>query len=298
MRVPLFIPLVSLLLASQAAPAQLVVEDNYAVATDSPEAWAMRYFAGTTLMTSFGETARLAPWKWNVALEAGSIPSLSDAQQQVGFGGSKQEDLNKSPVVGRLRIALGLPEGWVAELGYTPPLEIDGSRARNLVAMAIGKRLYQQDEFSFSMRALGQVGKVTGDITCPARLAGVTDPVQNPYGCSSPSNDTFTTNYWGIDATAGWDAGNWKWYASAGIVRANLEVQVDAQLFTSTDRSRVASDSNLAWLTVGARYDFDPQWSVAAEVLYVPLEVSRPPDFQAGSDSLTSVRLQLRYAFD
>ena len=32
----------------------------------------MRYFAGTTLMTSFGETARLAPWRWNAALDLGT----------------------------------------------------------------------------------------------------------------------------------------------------------------------------------------------------------------------------------
>jgi hypothetical protein len=298
MRVPYLVLCVSLLLPGAPAFAQAVVEDNMNVASDSPEGWAMRYFTGTTLMTSFGETAKLAPWKWNVALEAGNIPRLSDSQQQVGFGGSKQEDLNKSPVVGRLRLALGLPDGWVAELGYTPPLEINGSRARNLVALAIGKRLYEQDGITFSMRALGQVGKVEGDITCPARLAGVTDPAQNPFGCQSPSNDTFTTNYYGADATLGYDAGDWQWYASAGIARANLEVQVDAQLFAYSDRSRVTSDGNLPWFTVGTRYYFNRQWSLAAEVLYVPLDVRRPPDFNTERDPLASFRLQLRYAID
>jgi hypothetical protein len=290
----------SLLLALPGTPAcaQMVVEDNTNVASDSPEGWAMRYFAGTTLMTSFGETAKLAPWKWNVALEAGSIPRLGDAQQQVGFGGSKQEDLNKSPVFGRLRLALGLPEGWVAELGYTPPLEIDGSRARNIFAVAIGKRLFDADGLSFSMRALAQAGKVEGDITCPAKLAGVTDPAQNPFGCKSPSNDTFTTNYYGLDATLGYDAGGWKWYAGAGIVRADLEVQVDAQLFSHDDRSRVNSSSNLPWLTLGVRHDFTREWSLGAEVLYVPLEVRRPPGYGNERDSLASVRVQLRYAID
>jgi len=285
-------------LPGQGAHAQTVVEDNQNVATDSPEAWAMRYFAGTTLLTSFGETAKLAPWQWTVAIDAGSIPGLSDAQQQVGFGGSKQEDLNKSPVLGRLRIALALPEGWVAELGYTPPLEIDGARPRNVLAGAIGRRLYDADGITFSMRALGQVGKVEGDITCPSRLAGVTDPTQNPFGCRAASNDTFTTDYYGIDATLGYDTGAWSWYASTGIVRADLEVQVDAQVSYGNDRSRVTSTSNLPWFTIGARYVFDPRWSLAAEVLYVPLEVSRPPDFSTGKDSLTSARLQLRYTFD
>ena len=197
-----------LLLLAPAAWAQTVVSSSQTVATDSPEAWAMRTFAGTTLMTSFGDVARVAPWRWSAAVDLGAIPHLSEAQQQVGFGGFKNEDLNKSPVFGRLRLALGLPQGWIAELGYTPPLEIDGSRPRNLFALAVGRRVLESDGFALSLRTLGQVGDVTGDITCPARLAGVADPVQNPYGCRAPSNDTFTTNYYGIDATAGWNAGS------------------------------------------------------------------------------------------
>jgi hypothetical protein len=256
----------------------------------------MRYFAGTTLMTSFGETARLAPWRWNIAFDLGSIPHLSDAQQRVGFGGFKNEDLNKSPVFGRLRLALGLPGDWVAELGYTPPLEIGGSRARNVVALAVGRRLFDSDAFTLSIRALGQVGRVQGDITCPARVAGVTDPLQNPEGCRAPSQDTFTTNYYGIDATAGWEAGEWKWHAGAGIVRTQLSVQVDALVLASRDRSRLTSDGNLPWLTIGARRELGPRWSLAAELLYVPLDVRRPPDFSRSNDPLTSVRAQLRYS--
>lgn len=288
----------ALFFVSQAASAQTVIEDNRSLATDTPEAWAMRYFAGTTLMTSFGETARLAPWDWNVAFDLGSIPHLSDAQQRVGFGGFKKEDLNKSPVFGRLRLALGLPGDWVAELGYTPPLEIGGSRARNVIAVAVGGRLYDSAGFTLSMRALGQIGKVQGDITCPARVAGVSDPQENPVGCRAPSQDTFSTNYYGIDATAGWDAGEWKWHAGAGIARTHLSVQVDALVLAGHDRSRLTSDGNLPWLTIGVRHDLAPRLSLAAELLYVPLDVRRPPDFARANDPLKSVRAQLRYSFD
>jgi hypothetical protein len=280
------------------ALAQPVVEGSESVASDSPEAWAMRYFAGTTLMTSFGESANLAPWKWAVALELGSIPSLTDAQQQVGLGGSKQEDLNKSPVIGRMRVALGLPGAWVAELGYTPPLEIDGSRARNILAMAIGRRLLEHGGFTLSMRALGQLGKVEGDITCPARLAGVVDPEENRFGCRAASSDTFTANYYGVDASAALTGQDWSAYVSAGIVRADLAVQVDAPLATRIERTLVTSDSDLVWFTLGARYEFAPRTSLAVEALYVPLDVRRPPDFEVSRDSLTSIRVQLRYAFD
>jgi hypothetical protein len=288
----------SLLLLAPAAWAQPVVSSSQAVATDSPEAWAMRTFAGTTLMTSFGEVPGIAPWQWSAAVDLGSIPHLSEAQQQVGFGGFKNEDLNKSPVFGRLRLALGLPQAWIAELGYTPPLEIDGSRPRNLFALAVGRRVLESDQFALSLRALGQVGDVTGDITCPARLAGVADPTQNPYGCRAPSNDTFTTNYYGFDATAGWNAGSWSRYASAGIVRTRLSVQVDAQVYDVVDRSRLTSNASLPWFTIGARYAFNEQWSLGVELLHVPLDVRRPPDFGLQSDPLSSVRVQLRYSPD
>lgn len=296
MRIPIRFCLASLALFSAAASAQTVIEGNESLATDTPEAWAMRYMAGTTLLTSYGETAKLAPWRWSAALDLGSIPRLSDEQQQVGFGGDKSEDLNKSPVFGRLRLALGLPQDWVAELGYTPPLEIEGARARNVFALALGKRLVDRDGFTLSMRALGQAGKVEGDITCPARLAGIEDPIQNPYGCQSPSRDEFTANYFGADATLGWSTGRWSWHASAGIVRTRLSVQVDANVFTVNDRTRLESDGSLPWFTIGVRHHIDPQWSLAAEWLHVPLDVRRPPDFQRDSDPLGSVRVQLRYS--
>ncbi len=290
--------LLSLALLGQATPAQAAADNSESVASDSPEAWAMRYFAGTSLMTSFGDTAKLAPWRWNVAADLGSIPRLDDAQQRVGFGGFKNEDLNKSPAFGRLRLAIGLPDDWVAELGYTPPLEINGARPRNVVAAAIGRRLLEHDATTLSVRALGQLGKVRGDITCPARLAGVTDPERNPYGCQAPSQDTFTTDYYGADATLGWNAGDWQAYGSAGIARTRLSVQVDAQVFARSDRSRLTSNDRLAWFTAGVRHDFGARWSVGAEFMYVPLNVRRPPDFALDRDPLRSVRLQLRYSAD
>jgi hypothetical protein len=87
-------------------------------------------------------------------------------------------------------------------------------------------------------------------------------------------------------------------YGSAGIARTHLAVQVDAQVYTTRDRSRLTSNGNLPWLTAGVRHDFGPQWSVGVELLYVPLDVRRPPDFSLDKDPLYSVRLQLRYSPD
>ena len=280
------------------AHAQTVAESHQDLASDAPEAWAMRYLAGATLMTSFGELAKPSPWRASIAAELGSIPALSEAQRQVGFAGSKTEDLNKSPAFGRLRLALGLPRDWVAELGYTPPVRIDGAKPRALVAVAAGRRVVESGRFTLSLRALAQSGKVGGDITCPARLAGVTDPVANPYGCRAPSKDVFSSNYHGADATLGWATGDWRWHASAGIARTRLAVQVDARVFDVNDRSRLDSRGNLRWFTAGVRRDLGERWSLAAEILYVPLEVRRPSGSASRRDSLGSLRAQLRYVPD
>ncbi len=57
-------------------------------------------------------------------------------------------------------------------------------------------------------------------------------------------------------------------------------------------------DGTFRYFTLGVRYEFNPQWSAAVELLYVPLNVRRPPEFALDQDSLTSVRVQLRCAID
>ncbi len=290
--------LATLLLCSLGARAQTVVHNDEHLASDRPEAWAMNYVAASTLMTAFGEKRALAAWRWSVALDLGYIPRLSEAQQRVGFNGIKQEDLNKSPVFGRIRLILGLPGDFVAELGYTPPLSINGTQPLDLVAIAIGRRVFERDRFTLSVQAFGQHGRVQGDITCPARLAGVLDRQQNPFGCQAPSNDHVMLNYYGLEATSGWTAESWHAHASAGAARIELAVQVDALTFGVRDRSRLVARGVLPFATIGASRDLDPRWNLGVDMLYVPLRVQREPNAPSENDPLTSVRLQLRYRFD
>ncbi len=290
---------VAFLLASGCAVhAQPVAGGSETLASDRPEAWAMNYLTATTFLTAFGEVPAPAPWRWAIATELGHIPRLSDAQRRVGFDGTKLEDLNKSPVFGRLRFTLGLPHGWVTELAYTPPVPINGARTRDLVALAIGRRLLERGAWTLSARAFGQNGSVRGDITCPAELANVTDRARNPYGCQAASNDRLTMNYYGADLTAGWNAGAWHLHGGVGAVRTELAVQVDALTDGVRDRTRLLARDVLPYFALGLRRDLDRRWSVAAEVMHVPLDVRRSPGLASESEPLTSVRVQLRYLSD
>lgn len=277
------------------ANAQVVVQEHERLDSNRPEAWAMHYFTASTLMTGFGPTPALRAGRWAVAGEIGHIPRLSREQQQVGLGGSKHEDLNKSPAMGRLRGWVGLPGGWVGELGFTPPMEIDGARPRGLVAVAIGRVLFRHGDFSLSARLFGQHGSVHGDITCPAGIAATQDPELNPYGCKAPSNDRLQVNQYGLEMTPVLDRGAWQWHASAAAVRIESQVQVDAYTYGIHDLTRLTAMDVVPAFAIGTSRGSGDRWRWGTEVLYVPLQVRRDGDGPAGNDPLVSVRLYLRY---
>lgn len=237
----------------------------------------MQRAVAASLMTSFGETPTLAAGQWRLSAELGHVPHLDASEQVVGFNGNKAEDLDKSPVFGRLRVAVGLPAGWVLELGATPPLEINGARAEDLVAASLGRRFWQRDPWSLSARVFGQHGRIRGDITCPARLAGVQDFGHNPYGCQAPSRDRVSLAHYGADLSLAGGRGEWRWHATLGAVRSEPEVQVDALVYDVRDRTRLLARDVLPTFAFGLRRRLGGRWSLAAELLHVPLKVRRGP---------------------
>jgi hypothetical protein len=274
-----------------------VIHDDETLASDSPEAWAMNYMAATTFMTGSGDDALLAQGHWNIAFELGEIPRLDAAKRQVGLGGTKIEDLNKSPVFGRLRLSLGLPAGWVGELGYTPPLVINGLHAQGLLDAAIGHPVIRRDAWALSARIFGQHGAALGDITCPADIAGISDSGKNPYGCQAPSHDRVALNYYGADLTAGGVRGGWHWHVGAGIVRTELGVQLDALTFSFRDRSRLTANGIRRFFVIGASRDIGPHWTVGVEELHVPNPVRRTADDVVRNEPLNSFRIRLGFRY-
>lgn len=281
--------------AAMAAP---VVHNDESLASDRPEAWAMTWVAASTFFTAFGPTPSLDGGRFAAAAELGAVPRLSADDQRVGFNAVKQEDLNRSPVFGRLRVMAGLGDGWVAEIAWTPPLEIDRAKPRDLFAAAIGRRVLDRGGATLSLRAFGQHGEAEGDITCPARLADVNDPVRNPYGCRAASDDRIALDYYGVDAVAGWSAVGWTWHVDVAAVRTELAVDVDALTFDVRDRSRLTSRSVVPWIAAGASRALDARWRIGVEALYVPLDVKRGVGAARRYDPFATARVQLRYRFD
>lgn len=278
-----------------AVSAQLINDSREHVAFDSPEGWAMAWVTSSSLMTAFGGPLRGAPDRVQWSVELGSIPHLSKAQQRVGFGGLKDEDLNKSPLFGRLRLGLTLPARWHAELGWTPPLRIGGARARDLFALALGRYLIERERWQWNLRLHGQHGQVEGDITCPRALAGNPDRNINRYGCVEASNDRIAMRYYALESNLVWGpAGGLRGHASLGLARFEPVVQVQARSANLISRPRLSSSGEAPYVALGLSKPLSRRWEAALEALYVPLQIERR-DRAIENDPYWSLRLQLRY---
>jgi hypothetical protein len=280
------------LVAAGPGHAQTIIRDVERLAPQRPEAWAMNYVSAPTIATGFGAAPELDRGRWRLDADLGHVPRLDARQQRVGFGGEKAEDLNKSPVFARLRGSLGLGAGWVAELGWTPPLRIDGARTRDLVMLALGRRLLDRGAWSWSARAFGQHGSAEGDITCPAGLAGLFDPDRNPFGCVTASRDRIALDHYGLDSTLALARGTWHWHATLGVVRNEPTVQVDARVFTVRDRSYLIARGVLPYLALGTNRGLGDHWQFGFELLHVPLQVRRPESDRVRDDPFTALRLR------
>lgn len=284
----------SSLAAAQGLP---VSEGRQAVGWHSGEAWAMRYAAAPSIPTGFGALPDLAPGAWALAADLGHIPRLDEAQQRVGLGGSKQEDLNKSPLFGRLRGYLGLPGGLIAELGWTPGLELDGVRAHDLFSAGLGRSWNLGERQALVGRLFGQHGRVQGDITCPAQVVGA-PPLDNPFACSRRSADRLALNLYGAEAQWLWQLAGGTLHAGSAWMRYEAEVQVDAELTQFIERIQLVANGPLRSFTLGWRQPLGSRLDAAVELMVAPLSVRREPERRKERDDFVGLRLQLRWQPD
>lgn len=284
----------ALCLGSPAA-AQDVIRDDEDLDFDRPEAWAMKYFTSTSLFTGFGVPERRVAGSLEVGVGFGWIPELDEDERQVGFRGSKVEDVNKAPVLARLRAELGLGAGWSLTVGYVPPVDVFDVEP-HLLSASLNRPLYEGRHWRLGGRLYGQVGTIESDITCPDEVAGVDDPLVNPSDCEEPSSDEMTMRYAGVELSAGRDdGGRWVPYAAVAANRLDMEFQVDALTFGVRDRSLLTADGWTWSATAGLRYRLGSRAELAAEAFYTPLEVNREGDGSSGNDPLFNVRALVTY---
>lgn len=277
-----------------------VAADHEEVALERPEGWAMAFMSSAILFQGFGPPRGLDSWSVRAGAELASIPHIDREDRRIGFDGEKLEDLNKSPVSGRLRAWLGLPAGLALELAWTPPVSINGARPDGIFGLAIEREIFRHERWRAGARLFAQTGHVKGDITCPAEVAS--RPLggeDNPYGCRAPSDDDFSVDQYGLELTgsATFREGTLEPFASFTLIRLDAEVHVDALVFGVRDRSVRSTEGTLRTFRAGLVHRPAERWEWSVSADYTPLDVRRPPDRGEENDPFWSVRLMARYAF-
>lgn len=277
--------------------AQEVVEIDQELGFDEPEAWAMKYFTSLSQLSSVGALAELEGGSLDVGFEVLQVPHLDQEQRTVGFGGFKEENLNRTPIWGRLRLGVGLGAGWQLDLGWVPPLEVDGVEA-NLVSLAVQKRLVDRGPWGLHLRLHGQTGQVEGDFTCEAGTDERFPPgsPENPFGCEAPSQDEVSLDYYGAEMVATYRLGRGpRLHLGIGVQRIDTSFQVDALTFGFRDRTRLLTDGDTVSFALGATWELGERFRLGVEGLHVPLDIQRPGDLAPEDESLTHLRALLRY---
>lgn len=286
------------LLAAGAAGAQIRLDGEENLDFDRPEAWAMKWFSSLVVMTSLGGPPELGPGGWELAFEGGWVPHLSKEERTVGFIGNKEEDLNRTAVFGRIRLSAGLPARFTLTAGWVPPVEIDGATP-HLLALSLGRPLYEGRSFRLEGSVTAQGGSFEGDFTCPedAVRAG-DDPVRNPFNCLEPSDDEMSVRAAGLGLAGSWrlaGAPRWSPYASLAGHWFDNEFQVGARYGTIDDHTVLLSDGTTIAATAGLGYRAGERTRLAAELFYSPLDVVRDPGQGSENDGLFNARVLLGY---
>ncbi|MEO8197758.1 MAG: hypothetical protein ABI689_13665 [Thermoanaerobaculia bacterium] len=286
------------LLISAGSPARALPGFTEELDATRTEAWAMRWFAALATPTMFGAAAATEPWSFDLALEGGSIPSLSAEDRRVGFNGTKVEDLNRAPLFGRPVVRLGLPADFTLSAGWVPPIDFDGVTP-NLLSFGLARPLWTGARGRLGAQLFYLDGKIEGDISCPQREVDAgDDPVRNPFGCEAASNDTMSITSWGVELGYAWQATPTVDLFVTGLwQQLDSEFQVRATYDGFVDRNRLVYDGDdYAW-TAGAGWQASEKLRLAGELFYSPLDVVRDPAGQGPSqnDALFNFRLMGTY---
>ena len=282
------------LLACAAVPAYAQAGFTEELEATRTEAWAMRWFAAVATPTIFGVAGPTEPGSFELALEGGSIPSLSTAERRVGFSGTKVEDLNRAPLFGRPVARLGLPADFTLSAGWVPPIDFDGVTP-NLLSLALARPLWTGERGRLGAQLFYLDGKIEGDISCPQdEVDAGGDPVGNPFGCEESSNDTMSISAWGLELGYAWRATPMVELFVSGIwQQLDAEFQVRATYDGFVDRNRlVYGGDDIAW-TAGLGWQANSNFRLAGELFYSALDVVRDPLGRGPSenDSLFNFRL-------
>lgn len=266
------------------------------IAFDRPEAWAMKYFTSATALSGLGTPDTVGPGSVAVQFEGGWLPTLSAAEERVGFNGTSPENLNQAPIVVRPRVAIGLPHHLQITAAVDPPIRAFGVTPR-LLALGLDGVMHDSGTWRFGWRAHGQIGSVTAAVTCPPGVASFAPgSANNPAGCSSESSDTTSLRYAGMEwQVARRISRRFVPHAAIGANLVDTVFQTGAVTYGELDRTRLQTRGVTVAVSAGAGYQISDRFSVALDLFYSPLTVRRSVSSPSTTDPLFNARALVSY---
>lgn len=253
---------------------------------DTPEAWALKYFASVSSFHALRPVGT-AEEGFSLSVDLLHVPHLDTEQRTVGFGGQKEENLNRAPIWPRFRGAYAFSNGIEIEAGWVPPVEVDGIKA-NMIGLAVQGPLAGNERWNLGWRLFAQNGEADADFTCTAEDASFAPgSAQNPFGCEAESADTVTLDHYGGELVASWvlgRSGGTRLFVSGAFQQNDLEFQVNAQTFGFNDRTRIVTDGTTTSFSTGIEWNIREGLGASVGVRYTPLDIVRPGQTKTSDD--------------
>ncbi|HLK63566.1 MAG TPA: hypothetical protein VKU19_09010 [Bryobacteraceae bacterium] len=282
---------------------QAVFNRNYHAGFDRPEAWGMKYFASSSLLSGLTPPVSSEDHHFgsiSIGIESDWLPSLDTGQRTIGFNGTAPEDLNKAPIFARAVVRIGLPDKFTAIVAAPPPFHVFGVTS-HLVAFGLERPIVERDRWSFTWRGYGQLGTVKGAFTCPdSALAFAPGSAGNPARCVGPSADEATLRYVGNEFQFAYRIPKMPKVVPHAAVGGNFiagAFQVHAPVTAGLDQTHLWTHGGTFSSSAGVSYLFSKQVSFTVDAFYSPLWVQRTPGGPDTNDGLFNVRALLNYTF-
>ena len=282
--------------AQSPSPGQPAADPEIVLTFDRPEAWAMKYFTSATFLSGLTTPDETRRGSIAIGLEGVWLPTLSEEQQRVGYYGTAMQDLNKAPVFLRPRLTVGLPGRVAVIAAVVPPIRSFGITPR-LGALGVEWMMIDRAAWSLGWRAHGQIGTVTGAITCPSSVVAFKPGSgDNPTGCGAESSDVTTMRYGGVELqVARRVSEKLTPHFAVGVTAIGSVFQTNAVTFGQLDRTRLRANGVTYSASAGVGYAIADRFTIAVDAFYSPLMVRRTSTGPLTNDPLINARALVIY---
>jgi hypothetical protein len=240
---------------------------------DSNEAQTFAILSVPLAYSGLGVVTRDKPWRVWAALDVSLVPTIDSATRTPTYcrPGKEAENTNLLGAFPRPRVGLTLPGHFAIEGSWVPPVTIKGVTA-NLFGLALSWTYPLGTAFRMALRGHATVGEIRAAITCPEEA--LTDPISECFG-GTLSDDRFSPNILGVDATLGWapGSGHWRPYVGAGYNR--LQPRFDVHFVNRVgqlDDTKVVVDLNRAVVFGGLQWLPNAWLQVGGEAYAAPAD--------------------------